>query len=633
MTQYQFDRFKIDPQTVRLLKNDSPLKLEPLSFETLLYLVENRNRVITKDELLEKVWQGRVLTEHVITRIIYQLRKVLDDSDNKESCIRTVRGKGYQFIADVEEVDTEKAHVPARLTTQQLHYKNWILGLVVIVLITTTVWMFYKPTKEVVKNKKYQSIAVLPLKNSGSTDELTIFSASVVDYLTTQLSLNLNMKVIHPDSMSLLSNEFNDIWSIQQATGADYLLEGKLIKTSNDRIVIQLHLYEAENSELLPYDLGGFEFPYPRTTADLNQLYHKQRITIRDIIQLIKPGVSPLENGQVQTADPEAYRMIIRAHHLMRSDSCEGIYQAEMLQKQATERDPNYAYAWLQLLVNYFKRVWICGESTENYQRALAVAEKIEQLAPGQYEAVEIARNAILVETNHVEEAFEWAKDASWDNPAALSRKIYALRFAGFLKLARIHVDRILQLDPFFYNEKPIHQAPNTVLYLNDFDTHLSLLAPPGNAYHDYYRGLNLLLSSQTELANEVLSNTIERTPDDLFGRFSKALWLILEDQKQQAIGILDQIEANRVAMKHSDGEMTYKIVQLYALSGAIDQALSLFSRSIDQGFFPVTYFMTDPAIEALRNHADFEILLDKARTRHLAFAQRFNLNPEITNK
>ncbi|MEZ5472329.1 MAG: winged helix-turn-helix domain-containing protein [Marinicella sp.] len=455
MVYYQFGRFKIDPQTVRLSQSGQPIELEPLAFETLLYLVENRQRVVAKDELLENIWKGRVLTEHVITRIIYLLRKVLDDSDSKESCLRTVRGKGYQFIADVQVVNTAEDRSPASLAIQQPQFKKWILGLVIIVLIATTVWMLYKPPKEVVKRNNYQSIVVLPLKNSGATDELTVFSASVVDYLTTQLSMNLKMKVIHPDSMLLLSNQFNDIWSIQQATGADYLLEGTLLKTSNDRIVIQLHLYEAENSELLPYDLGGFEFPYPRTTADLNQLYHKQRITIRDIIQLIKPGISPLENGQVRTEDPEAYRMIIRAHHLMRSDSCEGIYQAEMLQKQATERDPNYAYAWLQLLANYFKRVWVCGESTENYQRALAVAEKIEQLAPGQYEAVEIARNAILVETNHVEEAFEWVKDASWDNPAALSRKIYALRFAGFLKLARVHVDRILQLDPFFTMKNP----------------------------------------------------------------------------------------------------------------------------------------------------------------------------------
>jgi hypothetical protein len=169
--------------------------------------------------------------------------------------------------------------------------------------------------------------------------------------------------------------------------------------------------------------------------------------------------------------------------------------------------------------------------------------------------------NAILIESNQVEKAFELSKDADWNDPDAINYRNYGLRYAGFLKLATQYIDRILQLDPFFFSEKPIHQAPNALLYQNHFTEYMDLLAEPGNSYHDYFRGLSLVLMDNSLEASKILQGVVNRQSTDLFGKLSQALLFIIENDNYAAIEIVDKIVRQRNIKKLTDGEMTYKLV------------------------------------------------------------------------
>ena len=98
MKQFEFGPFLLNEDAIRLTKDGQEIELEPQVFDALLLLVKNNQRVVTKEEMLNELWQGRPLTDHVITRIIYELRKVLGDKSSEQPYIRTVRGKGYQFV-------------------------------------------------------------------------------------------------------------------------------------------------------------------------------------------------------------------------------------------------------------------------------------------------------------------------------------------------------------------------------------------------------------------------------------------------------------------------------------------------------------------------------------------------------
>lgn len=639
---FEFTPYKLDPETVRLFKNNQIIETEPQVFNTLLLLIENRHRVVSKEELFEIIWHGRAVSEHVITRIIYELRKTLDAKE-QGSYIRTVRGKGYQFIADVVELPNSQDAVI--ITEQPRKSTGLHVVLYSVLLLLPLMFGYWYSNRSVahqpistkqdtpVKTSEisdYPVVVVLPIEVNENNEKLSMLTLSLIDYLTNQLALNLNMKIVHPDSMVRINEDLNDIWAIQQATRAQYIVQGTVENVTDESIKIHFNLYKKDAlGELTPFSLGAFDFPYPQSSQDLNNLYKQRKVTVRDMVSIIKPGIVFNASDGNDTEDPEAYRLAIAAHHMVKTDACKQMTRAESLLLKAIDRDPKFGFAYHQLFTNYFKRVWVCGDSAEYHQKALDMAEIAEQLSPNTYQSLAIGRNTILVESNQVEKAYELSKDNDWNDPAAIYRTVYGLRYAGFLNKASEYLDRIMQLDPYYFSEKPIQQAPSTLLYQNRFDEHIALLAEPGNSYHDYYRSLNFVLQGKQTEAEPILRAVLQRTPDDLFGQFSQALLFVIDDDKPAAIALIDKMLNERKVNQHYDGEMTYKLLQLYALVGADDLALEALQLAVDQGFFPFNYFLNDPALESIRGTDKFNAVIEKAIQRHEAFAARFGLSSE----
>ena len=107
---YRFDDVEIDLQGFRLRKGAQPLAVEPKALHLLVYLVENRGRLVSRRELIDAIWTGSFVTDHVLNRAICQLRKLLGDDAGKPRYIETVPTLGYRFIAAVE-AEIGEAHV------------------------------------------------------------------------------------------------------------------------------------------------------------------------------------------------------------------------------------------------------------------------------------------------------------------------------------------------------------------------------------------------------------------------------------------------------------------------------------------------------------------------------------------
>ncbi|MEM6387904.1 MAG: winged helix-turn-helix domain-containing protein [Pseudomonadota bacterium] len=100
---YAFDRFQIDLQTYGLLQEGKPVLVEPMVFDLLLYMVKNPGRVLTRDELIDAIWEGRFVSDSTVSTAIKMARKALNDSGETQTYIQTVRGRGFQFTADVQQ--------------------------------------------------------------------------------------------------------------------------------------------------------------------------------------------------------------------------------------------------------------------------------------------------------------------------------------------------------------------------------------------------------------------------------------------------------------------------------------------------------------------------------------------------
>ena len=112
---FRFDDFVLDVDAFELRQAGELLAIEPLVFETLLLLVRNPGRMVSKDELIEKVWGGRFVSDSTVSTAIKMLRRLLGDTGKDQTYIRTVRGRGYAFVGDLdgEAASTQPAPAPS----------------------------------------------------------------------------------------------------------------------------------------------------------------------------------------------------------------------------------------------------------------------------------------------------------------------------------------------------------------------------------------------------------------------------------------------------------------------------------------------------------------------------------------
>jgi len=103
---FQFNQISIDTTRFRLCLSNEPISVEPQVFDLLVYLIENRDRVVRRDELLENLWKGKVVTDSALGSRLKDARKAVGDSGDKQKVIKTFHRRGYQFIAEVKEVST-----------------------------------------------------------------------------------------------------------------------------------------------------------------------------------------------------------------------------------------------------------------------------------------------------------------------------------------------------------------------------------------------------------------------------------------------------------------------------------------------------------------------------------------------
>jgi DNA-binding winged helix-turn-helix (wHTH) protein len=175
----EFGPFRLDPERRLLLRDGEPLALTPKTLDTLLVLVRERGRVVTKRELMERLWPDVVVDENNLTQQISTLRKILGERPDEGKYIRTVPGHGYRFVADLRKRDA-RTPVTARVA--------WLVIPLVAIVVALVVLAASR-------SRPQRSIAILPFKALGAGDEY--LGIGMTDVLITRLS-NAGGIVVRP---------------------------------------------------------------------------------------------------------------------------------------------------------------------------------------------------------------------------------------------------------------------------------------------------------------------------------------------------------------------------------------------------------------------------------------------------
>lgn len=189
---YRFEDCEIDPAGYRLRVQDDIVAIEPRVLELVVYLIEHRDRVVSKEELLEQLWAGKYVTESTLTRAVYEARRALGDDSRQQRIIKTLHSRGYQFVATLhdapenrasdepedvsstsEALDDTTATAPSPLAQlTRSRSRRWLpvaLGFFVVVAIAAFMTTWYRDAAQAQPRER---IAIMPFSIDANTSDL-----------------------------------------------------------------------------------------------------------------------------------------------------------------------------------------------------------------------------------------------------------------------------------------------------------------------------------------------------------------------------------------------------------------------------------------------------------------------------
>ena len=343
---YEFGMFRLDPAERTLLRQGEPVALTPKVFDTLVFLVENAGRLITKDEFMKQVWADAFVEEATLAQSISQLRKALGDTD----LIETVPKKGYRFLGTVKLVEATPQSVALRSAVANIAMPNqpvsgrlqasgwrWIWLIVAVAVLCAGVAYYVTKTRAPIR-----SLAVLPLQNLSGDPDQEYFVDGMTDELITDLAQIHSLRVISRTSVMQFKNAQKTLPEIAEQLKVDAVIEGSVLRTGNN-VRITAQLLDARRDQHL------WAESYEREITNVLEL---QGQVAKAIADQVHAKLTPEEGASLtkqRPTNPQSYDALLTGRFLFNRRNPTDTEKAISYFQKAVDLDPNNAPAWAEL--------------------------------------------------------------------------------------------------------------------------------------------------------------------------------------------------------------------------------------------------------------------------------------------
>jgi len=313
---FLFDNHALDTDRRELHRGSERIAVEPQVFDLLVYLVQNCDRVVSKDDLIASVWHGRIVSDSTLTSRINAVRKAVGDSGEDQKLIRTVVRKGLRFVGTVHAKSNgaEPAHAAGPLDEVR------------------------EPSRAGLPLPDRPAIAVLPFINMGGDAEQEYFSDGISEDIITALSKLRWFFVIARNSSFIYKGKTVHLKQVADELGVRYVLEGS-VRKGGDRVRITAQLNDVAT---------GSHIWAERYDRELADVFAVQDEITEAIVAAIEPQLYAAENFRAQRKPPnslDAWDLVMRAlSHYWRVTRQDNMVAQALLEK-ATAVDPNYGQA------------------------------------------------------------------------------------------------------------------------------------------------------------------------------------------------------------------------------------------------------------------------------------------------
>jgi TolB-like protein len=412
---YEFENCSLDPERRELRRGADLVPVEPKVFDLLLYLIRHRDRVVSKDDLIEGVWNGRVVSESALTSRITAARHAIGDSGEEQRLIRTVPRKGLRFVGEVRQEQGPRDAAPSQAASVLLPLPD-------------------KP-----------SIVVLPFANLSGDPGQEYFTDGMVEDITIALGRLPWLFVIGSSSAFTYKSRSVDLRQVGSELGVRYALSGS-VRKEGSRVRITTQLTDTSHGGQVWAD--GFE-------GEIDNVFDMQDRVAAQVRAMISPALRSEEIERARrkpTDNLTAYDLYLRALPIHRESFTQN-QEALRLLYRAIELDPGYgaAYglaAWCYDLQRLFG--WILPTSPE-IKEGVRVARLAAETGRNDSEALWMAAHALVLLEGEPELARPLVERAILLNPNSpngwwVSGSVH--NHLGEYEVALSHLARARRLSP-----------------------------------------------------------------------------------------------------------------------------------------------------------------------------------------
>jgi DNA-binding winged helix-turn-helix (wHTH) protein/tetratricopeptide (TPR) repeat protein len=578
---YRFGEFEVDSAKRLLLRGGRRVSLTPKAFDVLLYLVQRRDEVVDKDELMREVWRNSIVEETSLTRNISVLRKLLGETPDEHSYIMTVPGTGYRFVAAVEAgASGPDPECPGKSTRFSP-------------AAATTGTAETTPTR----------IIVLPFRILRPDPDTDFLAFSLPDAITTSLSGLRSVVVRSSRTACRLVETLTELKAIARRADVDVVMTGTLLRLG-DQIRVSTELCEPASSTVLWSSAAQWRL------SDLFQLHDQ-------IVQCVIASV-PLRLTQREQrllrhdvpATAHAYECYLRANQLsLRRDQ---MSLACDLYTECLAEDPGYAPAWARM--GRCHRV--VGKYGLDPERNLERAEQAFQRALMLNPDLSLAHNLYA----HLEAERGRAQDAMLrlldrvrayaTDPELFAGLVYVCRYCGLLNESAAAHERARSLDP-----NVLTTGAHTFLMMGQYER--ALEGAGDDTWFVDSLALAALGRSQEAIARLRAVELQQLLP--LVRSVLSSVRALLENQMEEAI-----VATRTFADGLVDPEASYYAARQFAFLREKDDAVRMLNQAVERGFFSWPTLVNDAWLHSLRGDARFTRILASAERKHEAARAAF---------
>jgi TolB-like protein/DNA-binding winged helix-turn-helix (wHTH) protein/Flp pilus assembly protein TadD len=627
---YRFGQFVLDPRRRTLSRADSRVSLTPKAFDVLLFLVQNPNRLVTKEELLQAVWGDTFVEEGNLKQYISHLRKALGDNSEEPRLIVTIARKGYQFTMDVTAADAgavakdQAVQVSSESSLANTQSpidsrggkaisraaKPWPKAVFLVastLILVAVAYAFWRHFASAPPPSQKIMLAVLPFENLTGDPNKEYLADGLTEETISQLSR------LNPEQLGVISrtsvmgykhkNERPD--QIGRDLSVQYLLENSLRESGNHMRLITQLIQVKDQTHLWSHD-----YDYP--VKDILNIEEDVAKAVANEIRLRLTSKQQAELAQSHPVNPEAFDAYLQGYYFFQRNTDKDTDMAAKSYERATQLDPSFALAWAGLSrARKWQAVRGLIPKDEGFRLAREADERALALNPNLAAAhAQMGRikQQVDFDWTGADASFQRAAALEPGNPEAVRMAASSARLLGRFDEALQLARRAVDLDPL--NADSWQSLGDTEYYAGQLDESATDYEKALELNPDVFPG-NISLS-RTYIAQgraqDALSE-IELVRYDPERASLHAIAYYALGRKKEADAALSEL----IAKYHASA--AYQIAEVYAFRSQPDEAFKWLDRAYVQRDDDLIVTKVDHLLKNLHNDL-----------RYLAFLKKLNL-------